>query len=102
MFVITEFVITEFVITEFVITEFVITEFVITEFVITKFDSNNFLKNKIQASSRGLEVKEEESRPKGPGFKPPLWRPFFGHHSFGSKLGIKIVENSNVALLHVL
>jgi hypothetical protein len=22
--------------------------------------------------------------------KPPLWRPFFRHHSFGSKLGTKI------------
>jgi hypothetical protein len=26
---------------------------------------------------------------------------FFRHHSFGSKLGTKIVENSNLALLHV-
>jgi hypothetical protein len=42
-----------------------------------------------EASSRGLVVKAEDSRPKGPGFKPPLWRPFFMHHSFGSKLGIK-------------
>jgi hypothetical protein len=24
----------------------------------------------------------------------PAWRPFFKHHSFGSKLGTKIVENS--------
>jgi hypothetical protein len=45
-----------------------------------------------KASSRGLVVKAEDSRPRGPGFKPPLWRPFFRHHSFGSKLGTKIVE----------
>ena len=25
----------------------------------------------------------------GPGLKPPIWRPFFRHHSFGSKLGNK-------------
>jgi len=49
--------------------------------------------NKIpQASSRGLVVKAEDSRPRGPGFNPPLWRPFFRHHSFGSKLGTKNVE----------
>jgi hypothetical protein len=29
-------------------------------------------------------------------------RVIFRHHSFGSKLGTKIVENSNLALLHVL
>ncbi len=45
-----------------------------------------------KASSRGLVVKAEDSRPRGPGFNPPLWRPFFRHHSFGSKLGTKIVE----------
>ena len=55
-----------------------------------------------KASSRGLVVKAEDSRPRGPGFNPPLWRPFFRHHSFGSKLGTKIVENSNLALLHML
>jgi hypothetical protein len=44
------------------------------------------------ANSRGLMVKAEDSRPRGPGFKPPIWRPFFRHHSFGSKLGIKFVE----------
>ncbi len=43
-------------------------------------------------------VKAEDSWPRGPGFKPPLWRPFFRHHSLGSKLGTKIVENSNLAL----
>jgi hypothetical protein len=37
-----------------------------------------------------------------PGFKPPLWRPFFRYHSYGSKLGTKCVENSNLALLHML
>jgi hypothetical protein len=56
----------------------------------------------LQASSRGLVVKAEDSWPWGPGFKPPLWRSFFRHHSFGSKLGTKIVENSNLALLRVL
>jgi hypothetical protein len=25
-------------------------------------------------------------------FKPPLWRPFFRHYTFGSKLETKIVE----------
>jgi len=35
-------------------------------------------------------VKAEDSRPRGPGFKPPLWRPFLRHHSFGSMLGTKI------------
>jgi hypothetical protein len=59
-------------------------------------------KERKKASSRGLVVKAEDSRPRGPGFKPPLRRPFFRHHSFGSKLGKKIVENSNLALLHVL
>ena len=44
------------------------------------------------ATRHGLVVKAEDSRPRGPGFKPPLWRPFFRHHSFGSKLGTKIVE----------
>jgi hypothetical protein len=34
------------------------------------------------ASSRTLVVKAEDSWPRGPGFKPPLWRPFFRHHSF--------------------
>ena len=55
-----------------------------------------------KASTRGLEVKAEDSLPRGPGFKPPLWRPFFRHHSFRSKLGTKIVANSNLALLHML
>jgi len=32
----------------------------------------------------------------------PLWRPFLRHHSFGAKLGTKIVENNNLALLQVL
>jgi hypothetical protein len=35
----------------------------------------------------------------GPGFKPPIWRPFFKHHSFGSKLGTKIVENSKPGIV---
>ena len=41
--------------------------------------------------SGGLVVKEEDSWLRGPGFKPSLCRPFFRHHSFGSKLGSKIV-----------
>ncbi len=32
----------------------------------------------------GLVVKAEDSRLKGCGFKSPLRRPFFRHHSFGS------------------
>ncbi len=59
-------------------------------------------KKKSLASSCGLVVKAEDSWPRGLGFKPPLWRPFFRHHSFGSKLGTKIVENSNLTLLHML
>jgi hypothetical protein len=42
-----------------------------------------------QASSRGLVVKTGDSWQRGPGFKPPLWRPFFRHHSFGSKHGTR-------------
>jgi len=42
-------------------------------------------------------VKAEVSRPRGPRFKSPLWRPFFRHHSFGSKLRTNIEENSNLA-----
>ncbi len=42
--------------------------------------------------SCGLVVKAEDSWLRGPGFKPPLRSPFFRHHSFGSKLGTKIVE----------
>jgi len=34
--------------------------------------------------------------------KPALWTPFFKHYSLGSKLGTNIVENSKLALLHVL
>ncbi len=55
-----------------------------------------------KASSRGLVVKVEDSWPRGPRFKPSLWWPFFKHHSIGSKLGTKIVENSNLLLLHLL
>ena len=51
----------------------------------SKIDQRSF-----KASSRGLVVKVEDSRPRDPGFNPPLWRPFFRHHSFGSKLGTKI------------
>jgi hypothetical protein len=29
-------------------------------------------------NSRGLVVKAEDLCPRGPGFKPPLWRPFSG------------------------
>jgi hypothetical protein len=41
----------------------------------------------IKARSRGLVFKAEDSWLRGPGINPPLWRPFFKHHSFGSKLG---------------
>jgi hypothetical protein len=46
----------------------------------------------LEASSRGPVVKIEDSSPRGPGFNPPLWRPFFRHHSIGSKLETLIVE----------
>ncbi len=36
-------------------------------------------------SSHGLVVKAEDLWPRSPGFKPPLWRPFFRHHSFGDQ-----------------
>ncbi len=49
-----------------------------------------FGKEKVWPSSHRLVVKAEDSRPRGPGFKPPLWRPLFRHHSFGSKLGKKL------------
>ncbi len=42
------------------------------------------------ASSRGQVFKAEDSWPRGPRFKPPLWRPFFRHHLFGSKVGTKM------------
>jgi hypothetical protein len=69
-----------------------------------QFDHSNWMitLSVILASSHGLVVKEDNSWPRGPGFKPPLWRPFFRHHSFGSKLGTKVVESSNLAMLHVL
>ena len=41
-------------------------------------------------SSRGLVVKAEDSWLRGRGFKPPLRRPFFRHHSFGAKIGWKL------------
>jgi hypothetical protein len=47
-------------------------------------------------------VKAEDSYLKGCEFELSLWRPFFRHHSFGLKLGTKIVENSILALLYVL
>ncbi len=43
-------------------------------------------------SSCGLVVKAENSWSRGPGFKPPEWRPFFRHHLIGLKLGTKFVE----------
>ena len=46
-------------------------------------------KQKKMASSRGVGVKAEDSLLKGREFKPPLWRPLFMHHSFGSKHGNK-------------
>jgi hypothetical protein len=57
---------------------------------------------KQKGSSRGLVVKAEDLYLKGCEFEPSLWRPFFRNHSFGSKLGTKFVENSNLALLHMM
>ena len=55
------------------------------------------------ASSCGLVVKAEDSCPSGTGFLPPLWRPFFRYHLFGSKAWNKNCgKNSNLALLHML
>jgi hypothetical protein len=53
-------------------------------------------------SSHGLVVKAEDSWLRGCGFNPPLWRPFFMHHSFGSKHGGKNWVEINLALLHML
>jgi hypothetical protein len=36
------------------------------------------------------------------GSKPPLWRPFFRHHSFGSKLGTKIEEKPGIVSYAVI
>ena len=69
-------------------------------FDLVKFHLTTISQTKpVMASSRGLVVKAEDSWLRDPRFKPPLWRPFYRHHSFGSKLGTKIVENSNLALL---
>ncbi len=54
------------------------------------------------ASSRGLVVKAEDSWPKGPEFKPPLWRPFSGTIHLDQSLEQKLWKNSYLALLHVL
>ncbi len=72
------------------------------EYSIQNYSKNAAVKIKLLARSRGLAVKAEDSWLRGPGYKPPLWIPFFRHHSFGSKLVTKIVENSNPALFHVL
>jgi hypothetical protein len=48
------------------------------------------------ASSRGLVVEAENSRRRGLGLKPPLWRPFFKHHSFGTQI-VEKLEPSIVA-----
>ena len=71
---------------------------------LTELDYKSSKKQKkfLRASRGGLVVKVDDSWLSGPGFKPPPWRTFFRYHSFGSKLGTKIVENSNLALLHVL
>jgi hypothetical protein len=45
-----------------------------------------------QASSRGLVVKAEDSWPRGPEFKPPLWRPFFQAPFIWMEAWNKIVE----------
>ncbi len=54
------------------------------------------------AWSRGLVVKAEDSWPRGPGFKPPTMETIFQALFIRSKPGTKIVENSNLALLHFL
>jgi len=54
------------------------------------------------ACSRGLVVKAEDSWLRSRGFKPPLWRPFYMHHSFGLKHGSKNWVEINLALLHML
>jgi hypothetical protein len=63
---------------------------------------STFNMSTLEVRGHGLEVNAEDLLPRGPGLKPPLWRPFFRHHSFRSKLETKLVENSNLALLHVL
>ena len=55
-----------------------------------------------KARSRGLVVKGEGSWLRGCGFKPLRRRPFFTHHSFGSKYGSKNWVEINLALLHLL
>jgi hypothetical protein len=57
------------------------------------------LTNQFRVRSRGLVVKAEDSVP---GYKPLTMETIFRHISFGSKLGTKIVENSKLALVHVL
>ncbi len=47
-------------------------------------------------------VKAEDSWTRGLGFNPPLRRPFLGTIHLDQSLEQKIVENSNLALLHVL
>jgi hypothetical protein len=47
-------------------------------------------------------VRAEDLYLRGPGFEHPLKKLFFRNHSFGSMLGAKIVENSNLTLLYML
>jgi hypothetical protein len=59
-------------------------------------------KPKVLASSHGLVVKAENSWLRGRGFKTPLRRPFFRHHSFGSIAWSKNWVEINLALLQML
>ncbi len=60
---------------------------------------NNFF---AKASSRGLVVKAEDPWLRSRGFEPPLRRPFFRHHSFGSKAWSNNWVLINLALLDML
>jgi hypothetical protein len=51
---------------------------------------------------RGLVVKAKTHDQKVLGSNPHYVDHFLRHRAFGSKLGTRIVENSNLALLHVL
>jgi len=64
---------------------------------------NRLTSNEIFIDKFMFEIASVVSSLKNPGKSSnPHWRPFFRRYSFGSKLGTKIVKNSNLALLHVL
>jgi hypothetical protein len=67
------------------------------------FFNPNIKKTTFRAGeTRGLVVRQKTHDQEVLDSIPLLWRPFFRQHSFGSKRGTKTVENSNLALLHVL